>query len=120
MAKMGLSPIYQRPKTSEPHPRHKVYPYLLRHLTIEQPNQVWCEDVRLWHEAEVRGPPIDVRYRGNSGHRNLRASRQLMTQIRHAQRGRVSLGDRCLRLDSAYPGRMLSFTPIPGHLGNVG
>jgi transposase-like protein len=30
MAKMGLAPIYQHPKTSEPHPRHKVYPYLLR------------------------------------------------------------------------------------------
>src|SRR5258706_8645406 len=37
--------IYQRPKTSEPHPQHKVYPYLLRHLTIDQPNQVWCADV---------------------------------------------------------------------------
>jgi len=30
---------------SEPHPRHKVYPYLLRHLTIDQPNHVWCADV---------------------------------------------------------------------------
>jgi putative transposase len=36
---------YQRPKTSEPNSQHKVYPYLLRHLTIEQPNQVWCADV---------------------------------------------------------------------------
>ena len=45
MLKMGLAPIYQRPKTSEPHPRHKTYPYLLRHLTIERPNQVWCADV---------------------------------------------------------------------------
>jgi putative transposase len=45
MLKMGLAPIYQRLKTSEPHPRHKVYPYLLRHLTIERPNQVWCADV---------------------------------------------------------------------------
>jgi putative transposase len=45
MTKMGLAPIYQRPKTSEPHPRHKVYPYLLRHLTIEAPNHVWCADV---------------------------------------------------------------------------
>jgi putative transposase len=45
MLKMGLAPIYQRPNTSEPHPRHKVYPYLLRHLTIERPNQVWCADV---------------------------------------------------------------------------
>jgi putative transposase len=45
MLKMGLAPIYQRPKTSEPHPQHKVYPYLLRHLTIERPNLVWCADV---------------------------------------------------------------------------
>jgi putative transposase len=45
MMKMGLAPIYQQPKTSEPHPRHKIYPYLLRHLTIDQPNQVWCADV---------------------------------------------------------------------------
>jgi putative transposase len=45
MRKIGLSPIYQAPKTSEPHPRHKVYPYLLRHLAIDRPNQVWCADV---------------------------------------------------------------------------
>jgi putative transposase len=45
MLKMGLAPIYQRPKTSEPHPQHRTYPYLLRHLTIERPNQVWCADV---------------------------------------------------------------------------
>ena len=45
MTKMGLAPIYQHPKTSEPHPRHKIHPYLLRHLTIEQPNHVWCADV---------------------------------------------------------------------------
>jgi len=36
MLKMGLAPIYQRPKTSEPHPQHKVYPYLLRHLLIDR------------------------------------------------------------------------------------
>ena len=41
----ALAPIYQAPKTSEPHPQHKIYPYLLRHLTIERPNQVWCADV---------------------------------------------------------------------------
>jgi len=45
MLKMGLAPIYQRPTTSEPQPQHKVYPYLLRHLTIERPNQAWCADV---------------------------------------------------------------------------
>jgi putative transposase len=45
MTRMGLAPIYQRPKTSEPHPRHKIYPYLLRHLAIERPNQVWAADI---------------------------------------------------------------------------
>ena len=39
MLKMGLAPIYQRPKTSEPHPQHRIWPYLLRHLTIDRPNQ---------------------------------------------------------------------------------
>jgi putative transposase len=45
MMKMGLSPIYQRPRTSDPHPQHRIYPYLLRHLAIERPNQVWCADI---------------------------------------------------------------------------
>lgn len=45
MARMGLSAIYQRPRTSDPHPQHRIYPYLLRKLAIEQPNHVWCADV---------------------------------------------------------------------------
>ncbi|WP_370671626.1 IS3 family transposase [Nitratireductor aquibiodomus] len=45
MRKIGLSPIYQAPRTSEPHPRHRIYPYLLRHLAIERPDQVWSADV---------------------------------------------------------------------------
>jgi len=42
---MGLSPIYQRPKTTVPHPEHKIYPYLLRDEVIERPNQTWCADI---------------------------------------------------------------------------
>nr|WP_244480713.1 IS3 family transposase [Mesorhizobium sp. Root157] len=45
MRKIGLSAIYQAPKTSAPHPQHRIYPYLLRHLAIERPDQVWCADV---------------------------------------------------------------------------
>ncbi|CAM4419400.1 Integrase catalytic domain-containing protein [Palleronia rufa] len=45
MAKMGLEAIYKRPKTSQPHPRHPVHPYLLRKMQIDRPNQVWCADI---------------------------------------------------------------------------
>ncbi len=45
MRLMGIEAIYPKPKTSKPHPEHKVYPYLLRGLTIDQPNQVWAADI---------------------------------------------------------------------------
>jgi putative transposase len=45
MAKMGLAPIYQRPRTTVPHPGHRVWPYLLRDLVVDRPNQVWCADI---------------------------------------------------------------------------
>jgi putative transposase len=45
MRVMGLEAIDQKPNTSKGHPAHKVYPYLLRDLVIERPNQVWCADI---------------------------------------------------------------------------
>ncbi|WP_100225176.1 MULTISPECIES: IS3 family transposase [Gluconobacter] len=45
MAIMGLRAIYQKPRTSVPHPEHRKYPYLLRDLVIDRPNQVWCSDI---------------------------------------------------------------------------
>jgi len=45
MRKMCLEAIFQRPKTSEPHPEHRIYPYLLRKMKINRPNQVWCADI---------------------------------------------------------------------------
>ena len=45
MRLMGLEAIYQKPNTSRRHPEHKVYPYLLRDLVIDRPNQVWCADI---------------------------------------------------------------------------
>jgi len=45
MARMGLAAIYQRPRTTVPHPEHWIYPYLLRHLVVDRPSQVWCADI---------------------------------------------------------------------------
>jgi len=45
MRLMGLEAIYRAPKTSRPHPEHRVYPYLLKGLAIERANQVWCADI---------------------------------------------------------------------------
>jgi putative transposase len=53
MAVMGLVPIYQRPRTTvlnpaKPlglRPEHRVWPYLLRGMVIDRPNQVWCTDI---------------------------------------------------------------------------
>lgn len=44
MRLMGLSAVAPGPDTSRRHPRHKIYPYLLRGLAIERANQVWCSD----------------------------------------------------------------------------
>jgi putative transposase len=45
MRKMGITAIYRRANTSRRHPRHTIYPYLLRKLQIERPNHVWATDV---------------------------------------------------------------------------
>ena len=45
MARMGLVAIYPGPNTSKPHPEHKIYPYLLRNVEINRPNQVWSTDI---------------------------------------------------------------------------
>ena len=45
MRRMGIEAIYRRRNTSQPHPEHTVFPYLLRKLTIDRPNQVWAADI---------------------------------------------------------------------------
>jgi putative transposase len=45
MKRMGIEAIYRRPNTSKPAPGHKIYPYLLRGVTVERPNQVWAMDI---------------------------------------------------------------------------
>jgi len=45
MRKMGIQALYRKPNTSKPGKGHKIYPYLLRGLTVNQPNQVWAMDI---------------------------------------------------------------------------
>ena len=45
MRLMGLEAIYQAPRTSNPHPAHKIYPYLLGNLAIVHSDHVWCADI---------------------------------------------------------------------------
>jgi putative transposase len=45
MEAMGLETIYPKPRTSQPSPEHRVYPYLLRGVAIKRPDQVWSTDI---------------------------------------------------------------------------
>jgi putative transposase len=45
MRRMGIEAIYRRPNTSKPKPGQKIYPYLLRRLTIDRPDYVWAMDI---------------------------------------------------------------------------
>jgi putative transposase len=51
MAKMGLAAIYQRPRTTVPNPEHRIFPYLLREMVIDRPNQVWAMDISVPQQA---------------------------------------------------------------------
>ena len=42
---MGIQSIAPKPDTSAPRKEHKTYPYLLKGMKIEKPNQVWCSDI---------------------------------------------------------------------------
>ena len=50
---LGLKTLYPEPKTSIPNKAHKKYPYLLREVQIERPNQVWSADISIYPWGEV-------------------------------------------------------------------
>ena len=45
MRRMGIEALYRRPNTSKPAPGHRIFPYLLRGMKIDRPNQVWAMDI---------------------------------------------------------------------------
>ncbi|WP_442780482.1 IS3 family transposase [Ensifer sp. SL37] len=45
MKRMGIAALYRKPRTSAPGDGHKIYPYLLRALKVDRPNQVWATDL---------------------------------------------------------------------------
>jgi putative transposase len=45
MKRMGVEALYRKPRTTKPGAGHKVYPYLLRNLSIHRPNQAWAMDI---------------------------------------------------------------------------
>jgi len=45
MKRLGIEALYRKPRTTQRHPGHKVHPYLLRHLEVTRPNQVWAMDL---------------------------------------------------------------------------
>jgi putative transposase len=45
MRMMGLEAVYPKPRTTQRRREHRIYPYLLRNLRIERPDQVWSTDI---------------------------------------------------------------------------
>lgn len=45
MRRLGIEAIYPKPRLSQAHPEHQVYPYLLRDVVVSHSNQVWCTDI---------------------------------------------------------------------------
>ena len=45
MKRMGIEALYRKPNTSKPAPGHKIYPYLLRGVRVDRPNQAWAMDI---------------------------------------------------------------------------
>jgi putative transposase len=45
MRRMGIAALGPKPRMTKPAPGHKIFPYLLRNLAIERPNQVWAADI---------------------------------------------------------------------------
>jgi putative transposase len=114
MAKMGIEAIYPRPRTSKPHPANTIYPYLLRGMVIDRPNQVWCADITYipmhhgfmylvavmdWHSRRVLSWRVSNTNEFDNG-TALRKGLKTWIDFYNSQRGHSSLDHRTP--DEAY------------------
>jgi len=53
MEVMGIDTVYPKPRLSQPGEGHKIYPYLLRGVTVDRVNQVWSTDIKYFRMAQV-------------------------------------------------------------------
>lgn len=55
---MGIAAIYPKRHTSQPQPLNRIYPYLLSHLEISRPDQVWASDITYicTHRSVIKRP----------------------------------------------------------------
>ena len=54
MDKMRIEALYPKPRLSDPHPGHKVWPYLLHDMAITRANQVWATDISVLQQHRGR------------------------------------------------------------------
>jgi transposase InsO family protein len=89
MRRMGLEAIYRKPRLSLPGRQHKWYPYFLKGITIDRPDQAWCADItyiRLAHGFVYLVAILDWHSRYV-----LATKKSIFTNIgRSPRRGRIS------------------------------
>ena len=70
MAKVGLAPIYQRPRTTVLNPEYRIFPYLLGEMVVDRPSQVWCAEMiylPMWHGSLYLVAVMDWANAGGAG-----------------------------------------------------
>jgi putative transposase len=104
MKEMGIEGLRPKKNTSKRHPQHPVFPYLLKGLNIQQPNQVWSTDItylRLhdgwlylvalldWHSRYVLSWQLSESLHSDFCVRNLKQALEVaQPQIHNSDQGR--------------------------------
>ena len=97
MRLMGIAALGPKPRTTKAAPGHRIYPYLLRNLTIERANHVWAADHQCAAASGVRdggwSPAIGLQERV-ANHRKRRWSKARVVSVTEKALQRRQVGDR--------------------------